>query len=269
MSWRKTCRRWIRPVLLGMLAALCVYLDLRIDDAQNPSEPVPSQPVTLGVYVSDGDEAAVEALLPAQHAGGEPAWQVQVQAARSGRTAAEVEFSFGPLVPNMYGSTGIGYSTGTVSGSLPRPIHLTFEFPRGTTYISHTVAALSAGAATDTCAQWIAQGAVHTARPQVLHGGSGGWPDIVVCDIPAMSNAEALRIAIDATPSAVAGRDTVLIPWNRGAAHGEPALYCCYRPHPVALATLVNVAGLRWTMATHGPLLSAVTFCGEPKRALR
>lgn len=200
-TWR-WCKRH-RQSIFGVAAVLCLYGYLYLDDAQDPSDPVPPRPVTLGVYVSDHDEEVLEALLPGQHAGGEPAWQVQVQAARAGGGTAAVEFSFGPLVPNGYGSTRIGYSTATVSGNLRHPIHLAFELPAGTTYVSHTVATLSAGSATDTCAQWTAEGTVHTAMPHLLRG-SGGSPDFVVCDIPALPSVEALRIVVDATITAPA-----------------------------------------------------------------
>src|SRR6516225_2196847 len=38
------------------------------------------------------------------------------------------------------------------------------------------------------------------------------------------------------------------LPIRRNRRTGEPAFYCCYSPDPVPLATLVKVAGLRWTI---------------------
>jgi hypothetical protein len=67
----------------------------------------------------------------------------------------------------------------------------------------------------------------------------------------------------DPAPGRRAGRRWLLVRRNRTT--GELAFYHCWTPRPVAVATLIRVAGRRWT--TLAMLACASSWCSRPRTA--
>ncbi|MEY9864395.1 hypothetical protein ABH935_010054 [Catenulispora sp. GAS73] len=172
---------------------LALFADLRVEDATAGVGSAPTTPLQFGVYVSAESEKSLDALLGGFASAGSPSWQLQIEANYRGQDGlelpgdnvpgvAQAEFSFGPPPSGLLGYTAIGLTEDSMDGTLPNAVDIVFMFPDG---------ALSGPS--ETCAEWDVAGTKYSIAGTIFAGGHG-FPDILLCHIPAISVFTSLKV---------------------------------------------------------------------------